>query len=142
MNKTINNDKLMDLGILMIRLILAAVFLSHGSQKLFGLFGGYGISGTAGFFDKNLGIPLPYLSAILVGLAEFVGGLSLLSGFVLRWAMIPLSFAMFVGAFAAHTGFSAMNDGMEYPLTLAVITAALVLIGPGRLAYSLPKKAR
>ena len=101
MNKTIKNDKLMDLGILMIRLILAAVFLFHGSQKLFGLFGGYGISGTAGFFDKNLGIPLPYLSAILVGLAEFVGGLSLLSGFVLRWAMIPLSFAMFVGAFAA-----------------------------------------
>ena len=52
------------------------------------------------------------------------------------------STAMFVGAFAAHSGFSAMNDGMEYPLTLAVITAALVLIGPGRLAYSLPKKAR
>lgn len=135
-----NTDALRDLGILAIRLILAVVFLYHGSQKLFGMFGGYGISGTAGFFEKNLGLPLPYVSAILAGLAEFVGGWSLLSGFLLRWAMIPLSFSMLVGAFSAHTGFNSMTGGMEYPLTLAVTTAALVLIGPGRFAIA-PKKS-
>ena len=140
MNDTTKNDSLRDLGILMIRLILAAVFLYHGSQKLFGMFGGYGISGTAGFFEKNLGIPFPYLSAIMAALAEFVGGLSLLTGIYLRWAMVPLSITMLVAAFSAHTGFGSQTGGMEYPLTLAISAAGLGLIGAGRFAIQIPKR--
>lgn len=138
MTDTTKNDSLRDLGILLIRLILAAIFLYHGSQKLFGIFGGYGISGTAGFFEK-LGMPLPYVSALLAGLAEFLGGVSLLTGLFLRWAMIPLSFTMFVAAFSAHSGFSGPG-GMEFPLSLAFTAAGLGLIGAGRFALQLPKR--
>lgn len=85
-------------------------------------------------------MPLPWVSAVLAAVAEFGGGLSLLTGLLFRWVMIPLSFTMFVAAFSAHSGFGAQHGGMEYPLTLAVLAAGLALIGPGRIAISWPKK--
>ena len=55
-----------DVGLLMIRLMLGVVFVFHGSQKLFGLFGGPGIEGFAGFLGQ-LGAPVPTVSALLAG---------------------------------------------------------------------------
>ena len=129
-----------DVALLAMRIMVGIVFVFHGSQKLFGLFGGYGITGTAGFM-ANLGIPLPEVSATLAGAAEFLGGLALLSGFGQRLLSIPLTFTMLVAAFTAHSGFNAATGGMEYPLTLAVIVAGLGLIGPGRLAFRRGKSA-
>ena len=130
-----------DLGILVLRLSLATVFLFHGAQKLFGIFGGYGIEGTAGFME-SLGMPFPTLSAIAAGGTEFVGGLALVTGLFVRPISIPLAFTMFVAAFAAHGGaFSAQAGGMEYPLTLALGTVAVGLIGPGRFVLRAPKAA-
>lgn len=123
-----------DVGLLLIRLMLAVVLIYHGSQKLFGWFGGPGLSGAAEFMGSQ-GIPLPMVAAVLSSCTEFFGALILLIGTGTRIAAIPMSFNMFVASFVVHWGaFDARNQGMEYPLTLAVVLAGLALTGPGRLA--------
>jgi putative oxidoreductase len=122
-----------DVALLLIRVMLGVVFVFHGSQKLFGWFGGGGLSGMAGFLEQ-LQVPAPYVSAILAGAAEFFGGLALLLGIGVRIAVIPMVFTMLVAVYTVHWGvFSNQNQGMEYPLTLAVVLLALGLLGPGRL---------
>ena len=134
MNTSTTTDRTRtDLALLGLRLMLAAVFLFHGSQKLFAWFGGYGIEGTAGWME-SIGIPFATVSATLAGATEVLGGLALLTGVGVSLASIPLTFTMLVAAFTAHTGFDASAGGMEYPLTLAVAAAAIGLSGPGRFA--------
>lgn len=121
-----------DIALLMIRLMVGYVMFFHGAQKLLGWFGGYGLSATAGFFE-NLGIPFPYLSAVLAANTEFFGGLLVMAGVFTRLMSIPLAFTMVVASVTAHWGtFSIQAGGMEYSLTLAVIFAALVFSGGGR----------
>lgn len=131
--KLMSQETRTDVALLAMRVMVGIVFVFHGAQKLFGIFGGYGISGTAGWM-ASIGIPMPEVSAVLAGAAEFFGGLALISGFGQRLLSVPLTFTMLVAAFTAHSGFSATSGGMEYPLTLAVIVAGLGLLGPGRLA--------
>lgn len=126
-----------DAGLLLTRLMLGVVFTFHGMQKLFGLFGGHGIEGTAGFFEQ-LGIPFPTASVVLAGGAELIGGLALLTGWFARPAALALAGTMLVAALSAHSGFDAQTGGMEYPLTLAVLSVALALSGPGRFTLSAP----
>ena len=126
-----------DLGLLAMRLMAGTVFFFHGAQKVFGIFGGYGLEGTSGYME-SLGIPFPYASALLAGGAELVGGLALVLGVGQRLLSIPLAFTMFVAAFSAHSGFAAASGGMEYPLLLAFVAAGLGLTGPGRFALPLP----
>ncbi len=122
-----------DAGLLGIRVMLGAVFMFHGAQKLFGAFGGPGIEGFAGFLGSQ-GVPFPMLNAYMAGGAEFFGGLLLLVGVLARLVSIPVAFTMFVAAFMVHRhAFSSQHGGLEYPLTLAVVTAGIGLIGPGRL---------
>lgn len=128
-----------DLGRLILRLALATVFIFHGSQKLFGAFGGPGLEGFAGYLS-SLGVPLPGLNALLAALSELLGGLALLTGLGARLMGIPLVITMLVASFTAHSGFNAQSGGMEYPLTLALATAALSLIGPGAYVLKIPTK--
>lgn len=126
-------NSLADVGLLLIRMVLAAVFIYHGGQKLFGIFGGYGISGTAGWMG-SVGIPLPTLSATLAGGTEFFGGIVLLLGTGARIAAVPMAFCMLVAVTMVHrSAFDARSGGMEYALTLGVVLVSLALIGPGRL---------
>ena len=121
-----------DFALLLIRMMLAAIFIYHGGQKLFGWFGGHGLAGTAVFF-AHLGIPHPTLAVILSGATEFFGGLALLFGLGLRLAAIPMAFNMAVACLTVHRGaFDATKGGMEYPLTLFVVLLAMVILGPGR----------
>jgi putative oxidoreductase len=120
-----------DSGLLGMRIMLGVVFMFHGSQKLFGMFGGSGIEGFAGFL-ASLGMPLPTLNAYMAGGAEFFGGLFLMIGVCARLASVPVTFTMLVAAFTVGKGFNVLSGGMEYPLTLAVVAAGLGLIGPGR----------
>lgn len=119
-----------NLALLLTRVFIGYVFFFHGAQKLFAWFGGYGIEGTAGFFEK-IGIPFPVFNVYLAGGTEFFGGLLLILGIKQRLIGVPLAFTMLVAGFTAHSGFAAQTGGMEYPLTLAVISLALALLGPG-----------
>ena len=99
----------MDIGLLLPRLMVGVVMSYHGSQKLFAWFGGYGIDGTAGFFDK-IGIPLPKLSVYLAGGTEFFGGILLAIGLATRPTATLLAFTMFVACFTVHSSaFGAAN---------------------------------
>lgn len=121
-----------DVGLLILRIALGVVFIYHGGQKLFGLFGGYGLVGTAQWMG-SIGIPLPFVSALAAGSAEFFGGAALLLGLWTRIAAVPMVFTMLVAIISAHWGkFDARTGGMEYPLTLAAALLALALIGGGR----------
>ena len=133
--KTPSRPRNLDAALLVLRLVVGAVFVFHGAQKLFGAFGGPGIEGFAGYLG-SLGVPAPLASAWLAALAEFVGGLALLVGYGVRIASLPLVATMLVASFTAHAGkFSISAGGMEYTLVLATVALALGLTGAG--SYSL-----
>lgn len=139
MNANTFNRTTNDIGLLLIRFLPAVVFVFHGSQKLFGWFGGYGIAGTAEWMT-SIGIPFGTLNAVLAGSTEFFGGLLLLAGIGVRWISIPMVFTMFVAIITVHSGFDARAGGMEYPLTLAFVLAGLGFTGPG--GWTLPVAVR
>lgn len=123
-----------ELGRFLVRGVLGVVFIGHGAQKLFGVFGGPGLTGFAGFLE-GLGIPFPMANAVLAGSVEFFGGLALLAGVGTRVSAALLMVTMTVAVFAVQSrGLSAQNGGMEYPLVLAVLLLGTALIGPGRLS--------
>jgi putative oxidoreductase len=120
-------------GLLVLRLVLGLTMAAHGSQKLFGWFGGGGISGTGKFFTAS-GYPAGDTMAAVAGLTETLGGLGLAVGL-----LTPLADAAIVGtlinAIAVHgTGAFFAPEGIEYELLLTGSAAALALTGPGRMA--------
>jgi len=100
---------------LALRLAGGAIFAAHGAQKLFGWFGGYGLEGTGQFFD-SIGLAPGYLMAFLAGAVEFLGGLALIVGLLVRPAAAALAIAMLVAIFAVHVnnGFFLDKGGYEY----------------------------
>ncbi len=131
MSTTTIHNTMQDAGLFLMRGVLGTVFVFHGSQKLFGWFGGYGIQGT-GQWMESLGIPFGVVSAGLTGSIEFFGGLLLFAGIATRLVSVPMAIAMIVAAATAHQGFDVSQGGNEYPITLAVVLAGLGLIGAGR----------
>ena len=116
---------------------LSALFLAaHGSQKLFGWFGGYGLEGT-GQFMASIGLNPGFLMALLAGSAEFFGGLGLILGLMTRPAAAVSALTMLVALFWVHwgKGFFLDSHGIEYALALLSATVTLMLMGGGR--YSL-----
>lgn len=137
-------SRLNDLALLLVRGILGVVFIYHGSQKLFGWFGGSGFEATVDVM-QSIGVPLPMLSALLAGAAEFFGAIFLLLGIGTRLAAVPMAFTMLVGIVMVHSSaFSVSAGGMEYALTLGVVLVAVALTGPGRLtaARLIPQPAK
>ncbi|MFT7169759.1 MAG: putative oxidoreductase [Paracoccaceae bacterium] len=122
-----------DIGLLTLRLMAGTILVFHGSQMIFGLFGGYGIAGTAGWME-SIGIPFATVSAVLAGGTQLIGGLAFLTGLFARTLSAPVAFALLVGALTAHSGFDVAKGGMEYPLLLAAVSLTLGLVGPGRLS--------
>ena len=127
---------LLDLGLLLIRAIVGIVFVLHGSQKLFGAFEGPGIEGFSKVLE-TMNVPMPLVSAWAAALAEFVGGLSLLTGLWMRILLIPLFVTMMVASFVAHgDAFFLSNGGMEFALTLGLVVLGLMCTGPGRFSWN------
>lgn len=121
-----------DLAMLVLRVMVAIVGIYHGSQKLFGLFGGPGLKGFSSFLE-SIDVPMPMVSAVMAGGAECFGGLLVGIGLLTRFAAIPFLVAMVVAIAKVHPGaFSLQNNGMEYALTIAAILLAIALAGPGR----------
>lgn len=123
-------------GLLLIRLVLGVVFAAHGSQKLFGWFGGGGLDGTAAFF-ASVGYEPSKTLAVLAAVTEFGGGLLLIVGLGTSIAAAGLAVTM-AGATAATAqfggGFFAGNGGFELELTLAIAALGLTLTGAGPLS--------
>ncbi len=143
MARTINYSAFQSLALLIIRIAIAMVFLYHGSQKLFGAFGGPDYHQFAKFLAAKH-VPMPLESAILSGCAEFFGGLIFLVGTGLRLISIPLAFNMLVAVImTAPNGFGVTNKpypGCEYPLTLLLVVISMGLLGPGE--YTLDRLFR
>ena len=120
-------------GSVALRVPAGIIFAAHGSQKLFGWFGGYGLGGTAQWLD-SIGLGPGILMALLVGGAEFFGGLALIAGLLVRPFAAVLAFAMAVAIFAVHAdkGLFVAKNGYEFALALMAIAAALVFTGGGR----------
>ena len=121
----------MEFGLLLLRLVVGALFIGHGTQKLFGWFGGYGVEGTGGFLE-SLGYRPGKPYAILGGVAEAGGGLLLFLGLFTPLAAALLIAMMINAIFAVHVenGAWAQNNGYEYPLVVA-ITAGAIALGDG-----------
>lgn len=131
-----------DRKLTILRLVLGVVMLAHGSQKMLGVFGGFGFSGTMRMFE---GMGIPAVFAFLAICAEFLGGLGLIVGFLGRIAAfgvitnMVVAIAMIhihVGFFMNWTGQQA-GEGFEYHL-LAITIGLVILIG-GSGAFSLDR---
>lgn len=120
------------LDTLPIRIGAGLTFAAHGSQKLFGWFGGYGLEGTAGWME-SIGLAPGILMAGLAGSAEFFAGLLLVVGLLVRPAALVLAVTMLVAIITVHleNGFFMATNGFEYALVLLVISATLVIRGAG-----------
>ena len=117
-----------------VRVAVGGVLFAHGAQKLFGLFGGGGIDGTAGFFS-SVGIKPARESAIAAGLGEAGGGVALMLGLATPVGAAAAAGTMTVAA-SQHTknGFFNANGGFEHPLTLGLVAASFLIGGPGKLS--------
>lgn len=118
-----------------LRLGAGVIFASHGAQKLFGWFGGYGLEGTAGWM-ASIGLEPGLLMAVMAGSAEFFGGLLLLSGLFVRPTALVLAVTMAVAIVTVHlgNGLFMSNNGYEFGLALLVISVGLVFRGAGSLS--------
>ncbi|MGH9442700.1 MAG: DoxX family protein [Thermoanaerobaculia bacterium] len=127
----------MDLGILILRLVVGLTLAAHGSQKLFGWFGGYGLSGTGAFMEQQLGFRPGRLHAALSGLAEAGGGLLLAAGLFTPLAAAAIVSVMFVAIVSVHLakGFFTQNGGLEFPLVVASSSVAVAFTGPGAVSF-------
>ncbi|MFF0790573.1 DoxX family protein [Streptomyces spiralis] len=124
-----------DCGLLLLRLTFGLLMAGHGAQKLFGLFGGRGLTATSQYFE-SLGYRPGTVFAVIGGASEFLGGLGLALGL-----LTPLAAAALIGVMinamvtvSAGNGLWVTEQGVEYNVCIAVVALAVAAIGPGRLA--------
>ncbi|HEY8932186.1 MAG TPA: DoxX family protein [Rariglobus sp.] len=123
---------------LVLRIVVGLVMAGHGSQKLFGWFGGGGFAASANAF-ASMGLKPGVVMAGLAGGGEFIGGVLLILGLFTRLAALNTAVIMAVAIWTVHRGaFFADRGGMEYPLVL--LAAAIVLLETGGGALSIDSK--
>jgi putative oxidoreductase len=122
-------------GLTVLRIFVGVIFAAHGSQKLFGWFGGGGLAGTAQWME-SIGLGPGTLMAALAGGTEFFGGLALIIGLLARPAALGLSFTLLVAIFSVHihNGLFMANNGYEFALALLGGTVAVLIEGAGKLS--------
>jgi putative oxidoreductase len=122
----------MALGLLIIRLVVGITFAAHGTQKLFGWFGGYGPKGTGGWLE-SIGIKPGVLMAVLAGIAELLGGLLFAAGLWTEIGAVLIVLTMLMAIVKVHgpNGYWATANGMEYNVALIAIAIGVALIGAG-----------
>jgi putative oxidoreductase len=123
-----------NVALLLLRVASASAFLYHGSAILFGAFGGPGPQQFAASHQW------PNMIGYLVGLAQFAGGLAVLSGVLFRIGAACLAIVMIGAIFLVHLphGFNVGTGGVEYALTQLLLAIAFLLTGAGE--YSLASR--
>jgi putative oxidoreductase len=123
----------MSLGKLAIRGVVGPLFVGHGTQKLFGWFGGHGLEGTAGFFEQGIGLRPGKRHATAAGASEALGGALLTLG-----ALTPIAASMIIGTMVtairkvhAPKGPWVTEGGYEYNAVLVATMFAIAESGPG-----------
>ncbi|MBI2429906.1 MAG: DoxX family protein [Ignavibacteriales bacterium] len=127
-------------SLLILRIMIGIVFLAHGSQKLFGWFGGYGITGTYNYLNTTLGVPAIIAAAGVV--AEFTAGALLITGTLtgLGSILVILQMSAAIYLLDGHNGFfmnyfgqyEAGKEGFEYAAFLIGTAVLLLINGPGK----------
>ena len=122
----------MKLGRLLLRLLVGGLFVGHGTQKLFGWFGGHGLEATAQAFH-GMGMRPGKRNAIAAGAAEAGGGTALALGFATPFASAALISVMLTAINRVHlqNGPWITNGGYEYNAVLIAAALALAELGPG-----------
>jgi len=122
------------IGCLVLRVVLGLIMIPHGMQKLFGVFGGPGLEGTAASFAK-IGLAPGSFWAWVAALVEFGGGILLLIGLLARVAALFVAIEMCVAILKVHVpNFFVSEGGMEFALALAAMAVAVALLGGGPLS--------
>ena len=122
----------MRLGRLLLRIALGGFFIGHGTQKLFGWFGGHGPEGTAQFFE-GIGLRPGRHHALAAGVAETGGGALVLAGAATPLAAATLTATMLTAINRVHlkNGPWVTNGGYEYNVVLIAAALTLAEVGPG-----------
>lgn len=129
-----------DIAPLVLRVMLGIVFYFHGMQKLTTMYGGYGFTGTMGFFTEKLGIPAFF--AFLAIMAEGIGWAGLISGLLTRVAAFGITVNMIVAVYMLHwqNGIfmnwfgNQKGEGFEFHLLAIAIGIVLIIKGGGTLS--------
>jgi putative oxidoreductase len=141
-----------DVATTVLRLVLGVIFFAHGAQKMLGWFGGYGFTGTMGFFTGMMHIPAVF--AFLAIAAEFFGGIGLILGLFTRVAAFGVLCHMIVAIAMVHSRFgfwmnwtgTQKGEGFEYHLLLIAASVFLMISGAGAASVdqllSSPRKSR
>jgi putative oxidoreductase len=119
--------------ILLGRILLAVIFLLSGFGKL------TAISGTAAYFGA-LGLPVPTVTAVLVGLIELLGGIAVLVGFQTRIVAWVLAIFTIATGLVAHTGWADQMQMIQFLKNLAITGGFILLASSGAGAYSIDAK--
>jgi len=139
-----------DITTAILRLVLGVIFFAHGAQKMLGWFGGYGFSGTMGFFTGVMHIPTLFAFSAIA--AEFFGSLGLIFGFLTRIAALGIFSNMIVAIAMVHHQFgffmnwtgAQKGEGFEYHLLILAVTCFLMILGAGALSidHALSSRAK
>jgi putative oxidoreductase len=119
-------------GLLIARLVLGLFMTAHGAQKLFGWFGGYGLAGTAGFFEQ-IGFRPGRLFVVAASVTELTSGLLVLLGFLGPIGPALMLSVLIVATISVHwqNGVFVTSNGIEHTVVFAAGAFALALTGPG-----------
>jgi putative oxidoreductase len=117
-----------------LRLALGSIMIGHGAQKLFGIWGGPGLSGTGGFFEGTLGMTPGVFWAFLAGFGEFGGGLLVLLGLFTRLGAALTGVTMLVAIALVHRHAFFLPEGMEFALSLLLVSVSLMVSGGGAIS--------
>jgi putative oxidoreductase len=123
-----------DAATVIMRAAVGLCFIAHGGQKLFGWFGGGGITGTTAFF-RSVGISAPHAFAYVAGIVEFFGGIAIAVGLLTIVAAVGLLIEMLIAistvSYAEGFFVTAQKVGWELNAYLIGLIVALLVMGPG-----------
>ena len=130
------SDKWQEIAPLILRVVIGAIFIAHGWQKI-----GAPDGMISGFFTQ-VGIPAAGFFAILVSWVEFLGGIAVLLGFLTHWATKLLGIVMLVAIFTVHIKVGLIGpNSMELPLALLAGLVSLMITGPGKYSIDCRKES-